>query len=574
MGMKKKKFDPSKKYNFNLETGSYVIKEKYMESTENPAAIIYVRVSDQKQVDEWDWLKSQESTSRRWKDRWKDVSVLKVFTDSAISGKNLDRKWLNEAIEYLKQQNSKSIKIKYFLCTEISRISRSEDIRGTIEMKKRIESTGVDIITTSNWRNITDGTLSDSFMSDFEMIRAKFESLQIGERSMNGSKSKLYAGQWIFHPPVGYERIHVKVWTKTEKIIQMVEPQASIVKEWLESFANGIFMSNKQLMHFFNDKKLQSNYHSPNPWKLNLTFVKRMFEIERLYFYAGRILYPNYWVTDPVEAIHTPLISLSTVHKILKRLNIKWWLKFWPRKDTSDRYPLRWLITCPCCNFPMTGRPSTGKMGKIYYYYGCNRKDCEGKENINVDDMHTDFKELLASLSPKKWVIAILDWTLKETIAEKNKFQISLNEAKRRRIKEIEKEIEEFPGIISKLSRIEMIQKIEEKRAGLEMEQDTLKEEIKEKNLNERDFIVLYERVKNIIQDPLSIWELGSTPLKMLLVGVLFWWKIFYKKNEGFKTPQISALYAILGHLEGGEMSCGAGDETRTRNSLLGRQAL
>jgi len=48
-----------------------------------------------------------------------------------------------------------------------------------------------------------------------------------------------------------------------------------------------------------------------------------MFEIERLYFYAGWILYPNYGVTDPVEAIHTPLISLSTVHKILKRLNIK-----------------------------------------------------------------------------------------------------------------------------------------------------------------------------------------------------------------------------------------------------------
>jgi hypothetical protein len=50
----------------------------------------------------------------------------------------------------LQQQNSKNIKIKYFLCTEISRISRSEDIRGTIEMKKKIESTGVSIITTSS----------------------------------------------------------------------------------------------------------------------------------------------------------------------------------------------------------------------------------------------------------------------------------------------------------------------------------------------------------------------------------------------------------------------------------------
>jgi hypothetical protein len=43
----------------------------------------------------------------------------------------------------------------------------------------------------------------------------------------------------------------------------------------------------------------------------------------------------------------------------------------------------------------MTGRPSKGKMGKIYHYYGCNRKDCKEKENINVDAMHDDFKKLL-----------------------------------------------------------------------------------------------------------------------------------------------------------------------------------
>jgi hypothetical protein len=45
----------------------------------------------------------------------------------------------------------------------------------------------------------------------------------------------------------------------------MVEPQASIVKEGLEMFANGIFVNHRQLLQYFNEKKLQSNYHSPNP---------------------------------------------------------------------------------------------------------------------------------------------------------------------------------------------------------------------------------------------------------------------------------------------------------------------
>jgi hypothetical protein len=45
-------------------------------------------------------------------------------------------------------------------------------------------------------------------------------------------------------------------------------------------------------------------------------------------------------------------------------------------------------------------------------------------------------------------VIKILDSMLQETLDEKNKVQISINEAKKRRVREISKEIEEFPGII------------------------------------------------------------------------------------------------------------------------------
>lgn len=100
-----------------------------------------------------------------------------------------------------------------------------------MDMKKVIEATGVDIVTTHSGRNISSENINDSFMTDFDIIRAKHERLQIRDRSMNGSKSKLYAGEWIFCPPVGYERIHVKENTKTIKIIRMLEPQASIVKE-------------------------------------------------------------------------------------------------------------------------------------------------------------------------------------------------------------------------------------------------------------------------------------------------------------------------------------------------------
>ena len=188
--------------------------------------------------------------------------------------------------------------------------------------------------------------------------------------------------------------------------------------------------------------------------------------------------------------------------------------------------------------------------------------------------MHWDFEKLLQRLTPKKGILALLDGILKEVFNEKNKRQRNLNECKKQRIKEIEKEVETLRNTLWKLSRIELIQNVEEKRAELEQEKEILENELQDKALNEREFIVLYERIKNIIEDPLSIWELWSVELKMLLVGVLFWWKLYYKKNEGYQTPQISALFGILDHLNDGNIPSGAGDGTRTRNSLLGRQAL
>lgn len=98
--------------------------------------------------------------------------------------------------------------------------------------------------------------------------------------------------------------------------------------------------------------------------------------------------------------------------------------------------------------------------------------------------------------------------TLQEVIKEKNKVQVAINESKQRRISEIEKEIDGFPNTISKLTKIEVIQRLEEKRASLEAEKELLEEDIKDKTLNEKDFTILYSKIKNIIEAPLSIRKL------------------------------------------------------------------
>jgi DNA invertase Pin-like site-specific DNA recombinase len=260
---KGKKFNWKNQYDFSVE-GGLTEKQQFTDIKRNPTAIIYVRVSDPKQVSEGNGLESQEATCRRWAES-KGIAVLRVFSDGGISGATFERKGLEEAIAYLKQENKPYPKISHFLCTEISRISRSENTNETGAMKQIIESTGVHIITTSNGMDISNKTTTNEFMTDIQIAVAKNERLQIRDRSINGSKAKLYNGERIFSAPVGYEKVHIKINGKMEKRLQKVEPQASIIKEGLELFADGILANNTALLAFFNEKNLKSNFHSPNP---------------------------------------------------------------------------------------------------------------------------------------------------------------------------------------------------------------------------------------------------------------------------------------------------------------------
>jgi TolA-binding protein len=84
----------------------------------------------------------------------------------------------------------------------------------------------------------------------------------------------------------------------------------------------------------------------------------------------------------------------------------------------------------------------------------------------------------------------------------------TLNEGRKKRIREIDSEIATINIKIEKLSKIELIQRLEEDRATLEQEKDDLQKQIADNSINENEFLLLYDRVKTLIVDPLAIREL------------------------------------------------------------------
>ena len=571
---KKKKSDRREKYDFTLEWW-LIEKKSYSELKKNPTAVIYTRVSDIKQVNDGNWLESQENACRTYA-KGHEIKVLKVFRDEWISGAEMERDWLSETISYLKEMNSWGTKkVAYLLCTEISRLSRW-NLSESEFIQNKIESTWVEIILTSSWMNITKTNSSQEMMSDMYRIRAKQERNNIRERSLIWSINKLKLWERIFTPPAWYERIYEKENWKTERRLMKKEPYASILKEWLELFANGVIESKADLTRFFNEKGLKSNFHWKKDKELPSTFVDKLLTIEKLYFYSGFIFYPNepYEITTPVEAIHEPIINLSTMWKILDRIKFKWIKKSWWISEKSELFPLRWLILCPYCHFHMTWWGSRWKLWKIYHYYGCNRKDCEWKEYIPVNKMHEDYEKLLQQTTPKPEVLKLAEYIIREKVKDKNGTLNKIEQWYNNRINQINKDIKSIENKIEKLSKPELISKLEEEWSVLEEEKEILNKKITNWKLIEEDFDKMFEKLKIILLDPISVWRYWSLSLKKLQARVLYGDEIFYKKNEGFQTLTYSNGDVLFRSIFESFSSNGAGDGARTRNSLLGRQEL
>jgi hypothetical protein len=122
------------------------------------------------------------------------------------------------------------------------------------------------------------------------------------------------------------------------------------------------------------------------------------------------------------------------------------------------------------------------------------------------------------------------------TIKIKDK-NLSINKMEqwyRSRIRQIDAEIQSIENKIEKLSKPELISKLEWEWSLLEEEKEILNRKIADWRIIEEDFNKIFEKVKNILLDPLSVRRYGPLKLKQLQVRVLYGDKIFYKKNEGF----------------------------------------
>src|SRR5947209_7652677 len=208
-----------------------------------PKAVIYCRVSSDRQVKEGHGLEGQERRCRKYAEDH-GYEVLAVFRDEGVSGGVVDREGMQELLDFLDTEGPKGECV--VIIDDIKRLAR--DVMGHFTLRKAIQGRGARLESPSHkFGNEPEEIFVESIMA----ATAELERNQNKRQVHNRMQARLEAGYWTFYPPPGY--MYAKV-PGHGKMIVPAEPEASIVREALEGFACGRYPTQVDVRRFLQER--------------------------------------------------------------------------------------------------------------------------------------------------------------------------------------------------------------------------------------------------------------------------------------------------------------------------------
>ena len=262
--------------------------------------------------------------------------------------------------------------------------------------------------------------------------------------------------------------------------------------------------------------------------------------------YAGYIE-SDKWDVTRRKGHHEPLISLETFNRIQDRRVAR---NIAPaRKDIREDFPLRGAVSCACCEQPLTSCWSKSATGKHYPYYWCQTRDCsEYRKSIRAEKIDDGFADLLRSMAPNKHLFGIVSAMLKDAWDQRAE-QVKHGKATVKR--ELAKLDQQQDALVERLidtSNPKVIVALESKIAKLEEDKLLLTDKAGQKAHPKRSPREIFELLKVLLSNPWNLYENGSLALKKTVLRTAFQAPLAYDRKTGFRTPQPSAVYKVLGN--------------------------
>ena len=340
--------------------------QKKMKTTTNKKAVLYARVSSDRQEKEGFSIPAQIKLLRDYAIK-NNLNIVEEFVE-AETAKKAGRTKLNNILNYLKRHKY----VKIILVEKTDRLYRNLKDYVLID---EIEDIAIHFVKEGQILSETSRS-QDKFMHGIRVLMAKNYIDNLSEEIKKGLKEKAEQGYYPHKPPVGYKTETLP----SQKRIVVVDPAvAPYVRQAFELYATG------RHTYVTVAKKLSEDGFRPNGHKCTEKNIERILNNP---FYIGAFKYNGKHYSN---GQHEAIIPMDLYFIVQKLLALKY-----PTKPVKHSFAYTGLIKCKNCGCMLTGEI---KKGKYIYYHCTNAKKLDkSKPSIREDRIENQFADFLKEL--------------------------------------------------------------------------------------------------------------------------------------------------------------------------------
>lgn len=351
-----------------------------MKTMQPKQAVIYVRVSTDKQADQGASLDNQERACNEWALR-NGVLVRKLFREEGASAKTLKRPIMTEMLEYIEGDYKD---IDFVIVYQIDRLSRN--MNDFVDFSRTMFQYGVELRDSSS--QMVAGE-SDELIQGVQALLAQHDNRLKSKRVKENMKRHASEGYRMHKAPYGLRNIRDEAGRPT---VEPIPEIADDIAHLLTEYAKGV-ITKAQILH--NARKM--GLKQANGKEMSPQFVDKMLRqplyagLEKSTLTDGQVIPSNFEGIVP-EWVYYTIQQLLESRKQSKTEGYK---------IITAEYVLRKFTHCGDCGNPLRGSASTGRSGKRYPRYHCSTPSCHSA-HINPEELHEQFLDLLTHVRPNE----------------------------------------------------------------------------------------------------------------------------------------------------------------------------
>jgi site-specific DNA recombinase len=475
-------------------------------------AIRYLRISTDRQSNFS--IDGQDMQTRHWCER-NIVEIVDTFTDEGYSARNFDRPDMVRLNEFIEKHYRT---IDYLVVNAFDRFSR-EAGEAIVAIKKLQKKFAIKVVSVSEGVTFDADDPGSFFYAGLMLLKGEDEIIRNrGRINMGIYQAKKIQGRYLGAAPFGYKNTRDE---KNKPTITIDETRTHIITYIFEAYLN------------------QTPINEIYKYACTLGFPHKgnsaISKILKCPVYTGLLHIKAYkeYPEELSEGIHEAIIKRTDWNEVQQRLTGKGK----PVQIISDLLPLRSVLKCHC-SLPLTGAPSTGRHGGLFYYYKCKVK---GHNNISAKKAHAQLQEILKYLSMPQRLIQAVRNTSEVMLEEKLKQTHNTLKQKKSALSTAEEKLKsiEEKWIINQLS----FETYQRWYSDLTNERMALRAQIEKLSQDQGQVWTLLQQELDSLGDLQGLYNTCTTLQKQQLIRLGFDSKLYYQENI-YRTPYIMPVFS------------------------------